>query len=48
MTRKPEDRVAVWHPVYNAPAKPLRADLETWLAAGWQEQPTPKAPAKEK
>lgn len=39
MTKKADQKVRVWHPVYKAEAHPKRADLETWLAKGWQEQP---------
>lgn len=42
MTKKTEEKVRVWHPVYQAEANPRREDLEKWIEQGWQKQPATK------
>lgn len=46
MSKKTEEKVRVWHPVYQAEAHPIRADLEKWIEQGWQEQPAAKEAEK--
>jgi hypothetical protein len=46
MRKKPETKVRVWHPGYQAFAYPVKKDLAKWEAAGWT--PAPEIPDQPK